>query len=78
MSSSAEAISAVRAARSIVNDGTRIAIDVGDLEVRDDEPVGPPLARAARLVAIAHPGQVLLSSAAHDALAAGRADRVGR
>ena len=56
---------------SIVNDGTRIAIDVGDLEMRDDEPVGPPLARAARLVAIAHPGQVLLSSAAHDALAAG-------
>ena len=48
-----------------------IAIDVGDLEMRDDEPVGPPLSRAARLVAIAHPGQVLLSSAAHDALAAG-------
>jgi DNA-binding SARP family transcriptional activator/serine/threonine protein kinase/WD40 repeat protein len=65
-----DAISAVRAARSIVNDGTRIAIDVGDLELREDEPVGPPLARAARLVAIAHAGQVLLSSAAHDALAA--------
>ena len=54
-----------------MNNGTRIAIDVGDLEVRDDEPVGPPLARAARLVAIGHPGQVLLTSAAHDALAAG-------
>jgi DNA-binding SARP family transcriptional activator/WD40 repeat protein len=66
-----DAISAVRAARSIVNDHTHIAIDVGDLEFRDDEPVGPPLARAARLVAIAHPGQVLLSSAAHEALAAG-------
>jgi DNA-binding SARP family transcriptional activator/WD40 repeat protein len=66
-----DAIGAVRAARSIVNDGTRIAIDVGDLELRDDEPVGPPLARAARLVAVAHPGQTLLSSAAHDALAAG-------
>jgi WD40 repeat protein len=64
-----DAISAVRAARSIVNDGTRAAIDVGDLEMRDDEPVGPPLARSARLVAIAHPRQVLLSSAAHDALA---------
>ena len=38
--------------------------------MRDDEPVGPPLARAARLVAVAHPGQVLLSSAAHDALTA--------
>ncbi|MGD9702437.1 MAG: BTAD domain-containing putative transcriptional regulator [Acidimicrobiia bacterium] len=66
-----DAIDAVRAARSIVNDGTRIAIDVGDLELREDEPVGPPLARAARLVAIAHAGQVLLSSAAHDALVAG-------
>jgi len=66
-----DAINAVRAARSIVNERTRIAIDVGDLEMRDDEPVGPPLARAARLVAIAHPGQVLLSSAAHDALAVG-------
>jgi DNA-binding SARP family transcriptional activator/serine/threonine protein kinase/WD40 repeat protein len=66
-----DAISAVRAAREIVNVGRRIAIDVGDLEMRDDEPVGPPLARGARLVAIAHPGQVLLSSAAHDALAAG-------
>ena len=66
-----DAISAVRAARSIVNDATRITIDVGDLELREDEPIGPPLARAARLVAIAHAGQVLLSSAAHDALAIG-------
>lgn len=67
----ADAINAVRAARSIVNDGTRIAIDAGDLELRGDEPVGPPLARAARLVAVAHPGQVLLSSSAHDRLGAG-------
>jgi DNA-binding SARP family transcriptional activator/serine/threonine protein kinase/WD40 repeat protein len=67
----ADPMSAVRAARSIVNERTRIAVDVGDLELREDEPVGPPLARAARLVAIAHPGQVLLSSAAHDSLAAG-------
>ncbi|HEX6657556.1 MAG TPA: BTAD domain-containing putative transcriptional regulator, partial [Ilumatobacter sp.] len=64
-----DAINAVRAARAVVNDGTRVAIDVGDLELRDDEPVGPPLARAARLVAIAHPGQALLSSGAHEALA---------
>lgn len=64
-------ISAVRIARNVVNDRTRVAIDVGDLELRDDEPVGPPLSRAARLVAIAHSGQVLLSSPAHDALAAG-------
>jgi DNA-binding SARP family transcriptional activator len=64
-------IHAVRAARVVVNERLRVAIDLGDLEMRDDEPVGPPLARAARLVAIAHPGQVLLSVAAHDALAVG-------
>jgi DNA-binding SARP family transcriptional activator/WD40 repeat protein len=67
----ADPMSAVRAARRVVNECTRIAVDVGDLELRDDEPVGPPLARAARLVAIAHPGQVLLTAAAHDALADG-------
>ncbi len=66
-----DAIQAVRAARSILNDHTRIAIDVGDLELCVDEPVGPPLARAARLVATAHVGQALLSSATHDALASG-------
>ena len=64
----AKAIHAVRAAREIANERTRVAIDVGDLELRDEEPVGPPLARAARLVAVAHPGQVILSSMAHDAL----------
>ena len=64
----AEPIHAVRAARDIADDRTRVAIDVGDLELRDEEPVGPPLARAARLVAVAHPGQVILSSTAHDAL----------
>ncbi|HEY5877229.1 MAG TPA: BTAD domain-containing putative transcriptional regulator, partial [Ilumatobacteraceae bacterium] len=63
-----EPIHAVRAARAVVNDRTRVAVDFGDLEIRGDEPVGPPLARAARLVAVAHPGQVLLSSAAHDSL----------
>ena len=55
-------IHAVQAARQLVNERTRVAIDFGDLEMREDEPVGPPLARAARLVAVAHPGQVLLSS----------------
>ena len=55
-------IDAVQAARQVVNERTRVAIDFGDLEVFEDEPVGPPLARAARLVAVAHPGQVLLSS----------------
>jgi WD40 repeat protein/DNA-binding SARP family transcriptional activator len=64
----AEPIHAVRAARALADLRTRVAIDVGDLEMRDEEPMGPPLARAARLVAVAHPGQVILSAAAHDAL----------
>ena len=63
-------IHAVQAARQVVNERTRVAIDFGDLEMREDEPVGPPLARAARLVAVAHPGQVLLSPTAHEALTA--------
>ena len=63
-------IHAVQAARQLVNERTRVAIDFGDLEMREDEPVGPPLARAARLVAVAHPGQVLLSPTAHEALTA--------
>ena len=63
-------IDAVQAARQVVNERTRVAVDFGDLEMLEDEPVGPPLARATRLVAVAHPGQVLLSSTAHDALTA--------
>ena len=63
-----EPIQAVRAARDLVDGRTRVAVDFGDLEVHDDEPVGPPLARAARLVAVAHPGQTLLSAEAHEAL----------
>ncbi len=64
----AEPINAVRAARALVDGRSRVAVDFGDLEVHDDEPVGPPLARAARLVAVAHPGQALLSAEAHEAL----------
>jgi DNA-binding SARP family transcriptional activator/WD40 repeat protein/serine/threonine protein kinase len=48
----------------------RVALDWGDVEVRDAEVSGPPVNRAARIVALAHPGQVLLSPEAHQALAA--------
>ena len=51
-----------------VAERTRVAVDFGDLQIDDGEPLGPPLARAARLVAVAHPGQALMSPAAHDAL----------
>lgn len=63
-----EPIHAVRAARSAVSQRTRVAVDFGDLQVDDGEPIGPPLARAARLVAVAHPGQALMSPAAQEAL----------
>ena len=69
-----EPIQAVRAARAVVDERTRVALDCGDLEFGDDDPFGPPVTRAARLVAVAHPGQVLLSSTFHAALtAAGQA-----
>ncbi|HSM45244.1 MAG TPA: BTAD domain-containing putative transcriptional regulator, partial [Acidimicrobiia bacterium] len=42
----------------------RIGIDTGDAEERGGDFFGPPLNRAARLCAIAHGGQVLVSSAA--------------
>ena len=63
-----EPIHAVRAAQALVDDRTRVAIDFGDLELGEDEPVGPPLVRAARLVAVANPGQALCSFAGHQAL----------
>lgn len=42
----------------------RMGIDVGEAETRGDDFFGPPLNRAARLCAIGHGGQVLVSSAA--------------
>jgi DNA-binding SARP family transcriptional activator len=63
-----EPIQAVSAARAAVDERTRVAVDFGDLQVDDGEPIGPPLARAARLVAVAHPGQAVMSPAAHEAL----------
>ena len=48
----------------------RIGIDFGEAEQRGGDFFGPPLNRAARLCAIAHGGQVLVSSAAeHDVTA---------
>ena len=61
-------IQAVRAARAAVAERTRVVVDFGDLQIDDNEPVGPPITRAARLVAVAHPGQALMSPAAQDAL----------
>jgi DNA-binding SARP family transcriptional activator/WD40 repeat protein len=48
----------------------RVAVDHGDVEVADEAVTGPPVNRAARIVALAHPGQVLLSPDAHRALTA--------
>ena len=53
----------------------RIAIDVGDVEIQPHgEFTGPPVARAAALVAAAHSGQTVISSAAHDELVASGTD----
>jgi serine/threonine protein kinase/WD40 repeat protein/class 3 adenylate cyclase len=48
----------------------RMAIDVGEVEARGVDYFGPVLNRAARMLAAAHGGQVLLSADAHAALAA--------
>jgi DNA-binding SARP family transcriptional activator/dipeptidyl aminopeptidase/acylaminoacyl peptidase len=63
---------ASRAAAGLAVLGTeaclRVALDHGDVEVRDLAVTGPPVNRAARIVALAHPGQVLMSPDAHQAL----------
>jgi len=48
----------------------RMAVDVGEVEGRGGDYFGPVLNRAGRMLAAAHGGQVLLSSAAHAALSA--------
>lgn len=48
----------------------RVGIDVGEAEGRDNDFFGPPLNRAARLCAIAHGGQVLVSSSVQEEVAA--------
>ena len=50
----------------------RMAIDVGEVEKRGGDYLGPVLNRAARLLAASHAGQVLLSADAHTALSASR------
>ena len=49
----------------------RMAIGVGEVQISQDETVeGPPVTRAAQLIAAAHGGQVLLSTEANHALSA--------
>ena len=51
-------------------EGMRIAVDHGDVEQVRGGVSGPPVTRAARVVALGHPGQVLLTAAAQAQLAA--------
>ncbi|HEY7584678.1 MAG TPA: BTAD domain-containing putative transcriptional regulator, partial [Acidimicrobiia bacterium] len=46
----------------------RMAIDTGEVKQRDTDFFGTPLNRCARMTALAHGGQVLLSAEAHDRL----------
>src|SRR5215216_1010688 len=47
----------------------RIALHSGAAELREDDYFGPPLNRAARILALGHGGQILLSRATHDLVA---------
>ncbi|MFV1962166.1 MAG: BTAD domain-containing putative transcriptional regulator, partial [Acidimicrobiia bacterium] len=61
---------ATQQALAYIDQPMRMAISVGEVEVTQDETVhGPPVTRAAQLVAKAHGGQVLLSTEANQALA---------
>ncbi len=60
---------AVDVARSLADISTQIAIDFGDVELRDDGGLGPPVTLALRLAAVGHAGQVLISEDAQAKLA---------
>jgi LuxR family maltose regulon positive regulatory protein len=47
----------------------RMALHSGAAELRDSDYFGPPLNRVARILALGHGGQVLLSQATHDLIA---------
>jgi class 3 adenylate cyclase len=51
----------------------RMALHTGAAELRDDDYFGPPLNRAARLLAAGHGGQLLLTQATYDAVGVARA-----
>src|SRR6266542_4471125 len=47
----------------------RMALHTGAAEIRDGDYFGPPLNRIARILALGHGGQILLSRATHDLIA---------
>ena len=47
----------------------RMALHTGAAELRDDDYFGPPLNRVARILALGHGGQILISRATHDLVA---------
>lgn len=66
-----DAVAAIRESTTGSRVQSRIAVDYGAVEVHDSGDVtGPPIRRAAGLVAAAHPGQVLVSADAHRELTA--------
>ena len=68
-SAAASAAADVQLATEELQPRLRIAIATGDVEDTGGEEIsGPPVSRAAALVAVTHGGQVLLSSDAHAAL----------
>ncbi|MCL1598311.1 MAG: winged helix-turn-helix domain-containing protein, partial [Actinomycetia bacterium] len=64
-----QAITAARSAASELADTSiRFAVDWGEIEISDDGITGPPVTRAAVLVSLAHPGQILMSQDAQRAV----------
>jgi len=64
-----EAIAAAESAASELADTPiRFAVDWGEIETSDDGITGPPVTRAAVLVSLAHPGQILMSREAQRAV----------
>ncbi len=69
-----EAVTTVEEVMAAATDGVspRASIDFGDIELHESGDIaGPPVRRSAGMVAVSHPGQVLLSAEANHALMAG-------
>ncbi len=63
---------ALAAAQTMAGGNLRLAIDHGEIELSEEATTGPPISRALRLAAVAHPGQVLLSPDSHGRLSSER------
>lgn len=61
-------LDALEVARKLSSQDMRVAVDLGQLEIRNGEIAGSAVGRSARLVAAANPGQILISEHARTTL----------